>query len=84
MVNVPFASQEMPIPYTAAEVLFDGADITSQFLLLGTEVDDVRIGMRVRAVWDDADELAPTLSKVTHVEPIDEPDVDYDQIAEYA
>ena len=57
VVNVPFASQEIDPPYTAVEVLFDGAHITSQFLLLGTPVEDVRIGMRVRAVWDDADEL---------------------------
>lgn len=84
VVNVPFASQEIPIPYTAAEVLFDGADITSQFLLLGTDVDDVRIGMRVQAVWDDADELEPTMSNITHVEAIDEPDVAYDEISEYA
>lgn len=84
VVNVPFASQEIDPPYTAVEVLFDGAHITSQFLLLGTDVDDVRIGMRVRAVWDDADELSPTLSNVTHVEAIDEPDVAYEDVQAYA
>lgn len=83
VVNVPFASQEIAPPYTAVEVLFDGAHITSQFLLLGTEVSDVRIGMRVRAVWDDADELEPTLSNVTHVEAIDEPDVPYEDVRAY-
>lgn len=84
VVNVPFASQEITPPYTAVEVLFDGAHTTSQFLLLGTDVDDVRIGMRVQAVWDDADELEPTLSNVTHVEAIDEPDVPYEDLQEYA
>ncbi len=83
VVNVPFASQEIDPPYTAVEVLFDGAHITSQFLLLGTPVEDVRIGMRVRAVWDDADELTPTLSNVTHVEAIDEPDVPYEDVQAY-
>jgi hypothetical protein len=48
VVNVPFASQEVEIPYTAVEVLFDGAHTTSQFLLLGAAVEDVRMGMRVR------------------------------------
>lgn len=84
VVNVPFASQEIDPPYTAVEVLFDGAHITSQFLLLGTDVDDVRIGMRVEAVWDDAEELSPTLSNITHVEAVDEPDVPYEDVREYA
>lgn len=84
VVNVPFASQEIDPPYTAVEVLFDGAHITSQFLLLGTDVDDVRTGMRVQAVWDDADELSPTLSNITHVEAIDEPDVPYEDVRDYA
>ena len=35
VVNVPFASQEVEIPYTAVEVLFDGAHTTAQFLMRG-------------------------------------------------
>jgi uncharacterized protein len=81
---VPFASQEVEIPYTAVEVVFDNAHITSQFLLLGTPVEDVRIGMRVTAVWAEGDDLEPTLSNVTHVEAIDEPDVDYADLTDYA
>lgn len=84
VVNVPFASQEIPLPYTAVEVLLDHADTTSQFLLLGTEVENVRIGMRVEVVWDDAEHLEPTLSNVTHVRAIDEPDVPYSSIADHA
>jgi hypothetical protein len=38
--------------------------------------------MRVRAVWKDG-VLEPTLSNVTHVEPIDEPDRPYESFAEY-
>jgi len=83
VVNVPFASQEIEIPYTAAEVLFDGAHTTAQFLLLGVGVDEVRMGMRVRAVWKDGDDLEPTLSNITHVEPIDELDVPYEDFADY-
>lgn len=83
VVNVPFASQEVEIPYTAVEVLFDGAHTTSQFLLRGAAVEDVRMGMRVRAVWKEGDDLAPTLSNVTHVEPLDEPDADFESYADY-
>jgi hypothetical protein len=82
VVNVNFASREVDLPYAAVEVLFDGADITSQFLIQGVTHDQVRMGMRVRAVWKEG-ELEPTLSNVTHVEPIDEPDAPYESYAEY-
>jgi uncharacterized protein len=84
VVNVPFANQEVEIPYTAVEVLFDHAHTTSQFLLLGTPVEEVRSGMRVEAVWAEGDDLQPTLSNVTHVVAIDEPDVDYADLTDYA
>ena len=82
VVNVNFASREIDLPYAAVEVLFDGAHITSQFLIQGATHDQVRMGMRVRAVWKDGD-LEPTLSNVTHVEPVDEPDRPYESFAEY-
>lgn len=81
-VNVNFASREVDLPYAAVEVRFDGADITCQFLIQGVSVDEVRMGMRVRAVWREG-ELEPTLSNVTHVEPIDEPDAPFETYAEF-
>ena len=83
VVNVNFASRQVDLPYAAVEVLFDGADITSQFLIQGVTHDQVRMGMRVRAVWKEG-ELQPTLSNITHVEPIDEPDAAYENYAEHA
>ena len=83
VVNVNFASRQVDLPYAAVEVLFDGADITSQFLIQGVTHDQVRMGMRVKAVWKEG-ELEPTLSNITHVEPIDEPDAPYESFAEHA
>ena len=82
VVNVNFASREVDLPYAAVEVLFDGANTTAQFLILGVSHDQVRMGMRVRAVWKEG-ALEPTLSNVTHVEPVDEPDTPYEQFSEY-
>ena len=82
VVNVNFASREMDLPYAAVEVVFDGANTTAQFLILGISHDKVRMGMRVRAVWKEG-ALEPTLSNVTHVEPVDEPDTPYEQYSEY-
>lgn len=82
VVNVNFASREVELPYAVVEVLFDGAAITSQFLIQGVTHDQVRMGMRVKAVWKSGD-LEPTLSNITHVEPLDEPDAPYDSYKEY-
>ena len=82
VVNVNFASREVDLPYAVVEVLFDGAAITSQFLILGISHEQVRMGMRVKAVWKEGD-LEPTLSNITHVEPLDEPDAPYDSYKEY-
>ena len=82
IVNVNFASREVDLPYAVVEVLFDGAAITSQFLIQGVSHEDVRMGMRVKAVWKEGD-LSPTLSNITHVEPLAEPDAPYDSYKEY-
>ena len=82
VVNVNFASRQVDLPYAAVEVLFDGSDITSQFLIQGVSGDEVRMGMRVKAVWAEGD-LEPTLSNITHVEPLDEPDRPYESFSEH-
>jgi uncharacterized protein len=82
VVNVNFASREVELPYAAVEVRFDGADTTAQFLIQGCPLDEVRMGMRVRAVWKDG-ELEPTLSNVTHVEPVDEADAPFESYQEH-
>lgn len=84
IVNVNFANRKVDLPYVAAEVLMDGADTTTQFLLPDVPHDQVRMGMRVQAVWTEDEELEPTLSNVTHVEPIDEPDAPFETIAEHS
>jgi hypothetical protein len=82
VVNVNFAGREVDLPYVTAEVLLDGSDLTTQFLLQDCPLQDVRVGMRLRAVWKDG-ELEPTLSNVSHVVPIDEPDTPAEQLREY-
>jgi hypothetical protein len=41
------------------------------------------MGMRVRAVWVDDAQLAPTLASVRWFEPSGEPDVAFEQIARH-
>ncbi|MEU8897808.1 OB-fold domain-containing protein [Nocardia sp. NPDC048505] len=78
IVNVPFMGQRIKPPYVAAYVLLDGADIPVLHLVLGCEASEVRMGMRVKAVWKPREEWDFTLANVDHFEPSGEPDAEYD------
>jgi hypothetical protein len=82
VVNVNFANRTVDLPYVTAEVCFDGADMTTMMLLSGVPLDQVRMGMRVKAVWVPEDQWDYTLANIDHVEPIDEPDADYESFKE--
>jgi len=70
IVNVGYPGQKVTPPYVAAQILLDGADIAFGHLVLGCDASEVRMGMRVRAVWGD--------EGVSHFEPSGEPDAAYE------
>ncbi|AHC27456.2 DNA-binding protein [Mycolicibacterium neoaurum] len=78
VINIPFPGQRIKPPYVAAYVLLDGADIP--FLHLVTEIDpaDVRMGMRVEAVWKPREEWGLGIDNIDYFKPTGEPDADYD------
>ncbi|WP_433577764.1 Zn-ribbon domain-containing OB-fold protein [Nocardia brasiliensis] len=78
IVNVPFLGQRIKPPYVAAYVLLDGADIPVLHLVLGCEASEVRMGMRVEAVWKPREEWGFGLENVDHFRPTGEPDADYE------
>ncbi|WP_395656356.1 Zn-ribbon domain-containing OB-fold protein [Nocardioides sp.] len=77
IVNVPFLGQKITPPYVSAYVLLDGADIAVLHLILGVPAEEVRMGMRVRAVWKPREEWEMSLENIAHFEPTGEPDADY-------
>ncbi|MEN4477282.1 Zn-ribbon domain-containing OB-fold protein [Mycolicibacterium cosmeticum] len=78
IINIPFTGQRIKPPYVAAYVLLDGADIP--FLHLVTEIDpaEVRMGMRVQAVWKPREEWGLGIDNIDYFKPTGEPDADYD------
>ncbi|NKS63464.1 DNA-binding protein [Rhodococcus hoagii] len=78
IVNVPFLGQQIKPPYVAAYVLLDGADIPFLHLILDVDAAEVRMGMRVEAVWRPKEEWEYSLRNVSHFRPSGEPDADYD------
>ena len=83
VVNVSFQGQRVPSPYVAASVLLDGADIAFQHLILGCDPADVRMGMRVRAVWRPREQWGTTSENIDHFEPTGEPDAPYESYAHH-
>ncbi len=83
VVNVPFQGQSIEIPYICAQILLDGANLAFMGLIQEIAADQVRMGMRVEAVWVPPEELGPTMASVRHFRPTGEPDADYESFKEY-
>ena len=83
IVNVPFLGQRITPPYVSAYVLLDGADIPFLHLVLGCAAEEVRMGMRVRAVWKPRAEWGPTLQNIDHFTPTGEPDAPFESYARH-
>jgi hypothetical protein len=83
VVNVPGLSEMSPeIPYVCAQILLDGGNTPWFGLIQGLPAEDVRMGLRVKAIW--ADELVPNASSIKWFEPSGEPDAPYESYREYA
>jgi uncharacterized OB-fold protein len=83
VVNVPYPGQRVAPPYVAAAVLLDGADIPFQHLILGCAAAEVRMGMRVKAVWKAPEEWGTTPANIDHFCPAGEPDAPYESYAHH-
>lgn len=83
IVNVPFQGQTIPIPYVSAYVLLDGADIAFLHLILECDAADVRMGMRVEALWKPREEWTTDLNNIKYFRPTGEPDADYESYKQH-
>jgi uncharacterized protein len=83
VVNVPFQGQSIEIPYICAQILLDGANIAFMGLIQEIPATEVRMGLRVEAVWVDKKDLGPTMASVKYFRPSGEPDAAYESFAEY-
>ena len=79
---MPSDNIHFELPYACINVLLDGASIGMFHVLQNCPLDEVRIGMRVRAKWVDDAELSPSVASIAYFEPTGEPDVPYEQLRE--
>ncbi len=83
IVRVPSENIDLKLPYTAAHILLDGADIPFFALIQECDAEEVRMGMRVQAVWKPREEWGPTFENIPYFAPLDEPDVPFEKFREH-
>ncbi|GAB3658568.1 OB-fold nucleic acid binding domain-containing protein [Actinocorallia lasiicapitis] len=71
------------VPFVSAYILLDGSDLAMLALVAGIPADQVRMGMRVKALWKPREEWGPTITNIRWFEPSGEPDVPFEQIERF-
>ena len=84
IVRVPSENIDLKLPYCAANILLDRSDMPMIALLQECDAEDVRIGMRVEAVWKPEKEWGPTLENIRYFRPTGEPDVPSEKLGSWA
>ena len=74
VVNIPVIGRNLEIPYVASSVALDGADVSIFALIQECKACDVRMGMRVEAVWKPDGERQGNHEDILHFRPTGEPD----------
>ena len=73
-VNIPVIGRSIEIPYVAASVALDGAAISMFALIQECKPEEVRMGMRVEAVWKPDGERQGDHEDILYFRPTGEPD----------
>jgi len=80
IVRVPSENIDLELPYCSAQILLDGADSSFFGLIQECPWDEVRMGMRVEAVWKPKSEWGPSAENIRYFKPSGEPDVPFEKI----
>ena len=75
VVRIPVIGRNVELPYVAASVALDGADISIFALIQECPPEDVRMGMRVEAVWKPDGERQGDHEDILYFRPTGEPDL---------
>src|SRR6266850_1523082 len=74
IVNIPVIGRALELPYVVASIALDGADISIFALIQECKAEEVRMGMRVEAVWKPDGERRGSFEDILHFRPTGEPD----------
>ena len=83
IIRIPFEGQKLKPPYCFGAIVLDGADIPIYHLISGVPHDEIRMGMRVKAVWKPREEWETSLENILYFEPTGEPDAEFESYKEH-
>ena len=74
IVNIPVIGRTLELPYVAASVALDGADLSIFSLIQECKPEEARMGMRVEAVWKPDGERRGDHEDILYFRPTGGPD----------
>ncbi len=83
IVRVPSENIPLELPYVAIQVLLDGADTVMMHVLGECPLEEVHMGMRVKAKWRPREEWTTSVGNILYFVPSGEPDAPYDSYKEH-
>ncbi len=83
IIRIPFEGQKLKPPYCFGAIVLDGADMPIYHLISGVPHDEIRMGMRVKALWKPKSEWTTSLENILYFEPTGEPDAPFDTYKEH-
>ena len=75
VVHIPIPGNPIEPPFVSAMIRLDGANISFLHLIQEIPVEEIRIGMRVEAVWKPQEEWTTSLENIRWFKPTGEPDI---------
>jgi uncharacterized protein len=79
-VRIPVMGRDVELPYVAASVALDGADISVYALIQECSPEQARMGMRVEAVWKPDGERQGDHQDIRYWRPTGEPDAPMESV----
>ena len=83
IVRVPSENLSFELPYACISVLLDGADLPFFHVVQGCDLEQIRMGMRVKVKWVADEDLDTSISSIECFVPSGEPDADYETYKEH-
>jgi len=71
IVHIPLPGNPIQPPFIAANIRLDGTDMACLHLVSGVPTDQVRVGMRVKAVWKPREEWDYTFENISWFKPVE-------------
>jgi len=83
VVNLDFTGNAQEIPYVSALILVDGSDIPIYGLVREIPYQDVRVGLRLKSVWVEPEEMTTSLENIRWWAPNGEADLPASELTDH-